>query len=296
MLLACIGLLVTFVIDPPVASAAQPVGGLSADGEDPPAPDACGARIAKKRGGYWECTFNDEFSGTELDRTKWLGAQTEISGIANGDVCTRDEPWTISVKGGMLRLTARKLLNPFLCKSPYGNFRTDRAAAAVSTRDRFSQAYGRFEVRAKMPDTTVQGLHSAIWLFPDQNLYGLWPLSGEIDIAEWYSGIPQYAYPSLHYADGLNDGVTGLTAYLRNASAFHTYAVEWSPDLMLFYYDGRLVYETRWRPILPLFGNQPFDKPFNMILTQAWGGAWNAPVAATPTKATMTIDWVRVWQ
>ena len=37
----------------------------------------------------------------------------------------------------------------------------------VTTYNRFSQAYGRFEIRAKFPAATVQGLQSAFWLWPD---------------------------------------------------------------------------------------------------------------------------------
>jgi hypothetical protein len=45
-----------------------------------------------------------------------------------------------------------------------------------------------------------------------------------------------------------------------------------------------------------LVGSQPFDQPFNVVLTQAWGGLWNAPTALTPNRVTMTVDRVRVWK
>ena len=51
-----------------------------------------------------------------------------------------------------------------------------------------------------MPGTNVQGAHSALWLYPNSNLYGAWPNSGEIDVGEWYSAIPDHVYPSVHYA------------------------------------------------------------------------------------------------
>lgn len=42
--------------------------------------------------------------------------------------------------------------------------------------------YGRLEVRAKLP--TGDWLWPAIWLMPRDNVYGNWPLSGEIDLVE----------------------------------------------------------------------------------------------------------------
>ena len=36
--------------------------------------------------------------------------------------------------------------------------------------------------------------------------------------------------------------------------------------------------------------------PFNVVLTQAWGGLWDAPTDATPYRVTMTVDGVRVWR
>ena len=48
------------------------------------------------------------------------------------------------------------------------------------------QTYGRFDIRARFPEVTLPGSQGALWMTPYQNLYGLWPLSGEIDIAEFY--------------------------------------------------------------------------------------------------------------
>jgi hypothetical protein len=48
--------------------------------------------------------------------------------------------------------------------------------------------------------------------------------------------------------------------------------------------------------IRAVIGTQPFDQPFNVVVTQAWGGLWNAPTSATPDRVTTTVDWVRVWK
>jgi len=262
-----------------------------------PPPDACGARLHKAGGSLWECTFVDNFGGTALDRDKWLAADTAFSGITNGEKgCFVDEPWSIAVSDGTLRLSAVHTVAPFTCDSPFGGFATDRAAAAVTTKGRFAQTLGRFEFRAKMPDTRVRGVHSTLWLYPDKHLYGLWPLSGEVDVAEWFSAHPDQVYPSLHYVGLLSDVHTGHDGIIPDVSRFHTYAVEWTEREMRFYYDDVLVFTHTFSALSPLIGSQPFDKPFNTVLTQAWGGVWNSPVDATVDRATMTVDWVRVWK
>jgi beta-glucanase (GH16 family) len=42
--------------------------------------------------------------------------------------------------------------------------------------------YGRVEVVAKLPKG--DWLWPAIWMMPEDSVYGIWPLSGEIDIME----------------------------------------------------------------------------------------------------------------
>lgn len=263
---------------------------------EPGPSDACGVQPRKADGSLWECTFVDDFDGSALDTTKWQPQDTSVTGIPNGTACYLPKPWNLRVADGALRLSAQKLASPFTCRSPYGNFVTDRVASTVTTKGRFNQAYGRFEFRAKMPNTAVRGVHSALWLYPDKHTYGKWPLSGEIDVMEWFSALPKRVFPSVHYVDGLKDVYSGLDNTVANASVFHTYAVEWTPTTMSFYYDGKLAFEHSWSPLAPLIGSQPFDKPFNVVLTQAWGGQWNSPTSETTDRATMTVDWVRVWK
>ncbi|MCW2749994.1 MAG: hypothetical protein JWR83_1104, partial [Aeromicrobium sp.] len=93
-------------------------------GQGPPGPSACGAALAKPNGGYWRCTFADNFNGTTLNRKHWLPQQTAGSGYLLGPECYVDSPGNIAVSGGVLSLTARKEAAPFGCANPTGNFQT----------------------------------------------------------------------------------------------------------------------------------------------------------------------------
>lgn len=263
--------------------------------EDAPAPDACGPRPAKREGGHWECSFHDDFAGTELDKSKWLVQATSYSGMTSGNSdCYPDGDLGIEVGSGMLRLTSERLLTPFTCRSPFGDFTTSSTAATVATRDRFTQTYGRFAFRAKFP-TRVAGSQSALWLYPQKHTYGAWPHSGEIDVAEWFGSRPDNVYPSAHYAGEVTAQSSGWNCAMPTASTeFHTYVLEWTPTLMRVEYDGKQCWSHAWTPT-GLTAPAPFDKPFYLVLTQAWGWLWNSPVGDT-RSSTLEVDWVRAWR
>lgn len=262
------------------------------------ATDACGPLVAKSTGSTWSCTFVDNFSGSTLDRSKWTPITTEASGFRNGPECFVDSPDNISVGLGVLTLRA-KSTEPFTCRDPKGAFTTSYTGASVSTWGKFSQAYGRFEIRAAFPATKVAGVHSALWLWPqDQTKYGAWPLSGEIDIAEFYSRYPDRAIPYLHYweSNPYDTTVTNNYCLVKNPSWFHTYVAEWTPTRIKISYDGKTCIDHAISPAAPLTGSAPFDQPFIVALTQALGIGGNAfDPATTPLPAATRIDYVKVW-
>jgi beta-glucanase (GH16 family) len=169
----------------------------------------------------------------------------------------------------------------------------------VSTADdRFSQAYGRFEFRARVSPAQSPGLHSALWLYPASLRYGPWPASGEIDVAEMYSLHPDRAIPFIHYnAAGSDPTVTNNDCLISDLADFHRYVAEWTPAGIKIYYDGQLCLQHAFNPVAPLSAPQPFDQPFYVVLTQALGVGTNAfDPASTPLPATTEIDYVRVWK
>ncbi len=257
----------------------------------------CGPTISKPGGQSWVCTFSDDFTGFRLDGSKWAVIQTATSGYRSGEECMVDSPNNIRVNNGKVRLTVRKERAPFVCKSPYGDFRTQYTGASIFTHSRFAQAYGRFEIRAKFPTTTVAGVHSALWLYPEVTKYGPWPASGEIDIAEFYSSYPDRVIPYVHYQqDAYDPTVTNNYCMVVNPAAYHNYLLEWTPEKMTIKFDGVTCMEHTINPAAPLTAPEPFDNPFNVVLTQALGITGNAfSTASTPLPATTEVDFVRAW-
>jgi beta-glucanase (GH16 family) len=286
---------------------------LAATKKPTPTPTApCGdATIAKSTGGTWQCSFDDEFAGTTLDASKWTVQTTAASGFTAGPTCFVDDTDNISVASGTLNLTVRKEAAPFTCKSSLKNFTTQYTSGSVNGFGKFSQTYGRFEVRAKLPAATVKGLQETLWLWPVNPLkYGRWPGSGEIDFGEFYSSAAGWNIPYIHYNSTTAKGdwntnsnvFTALPApYAQpgmncriDQSAFNTYTVIWQPGQITLQVNGNNCIVNNYTAS-GLTGGAPFDQPFFMALTQGLGIGTNAFDSATPLPATTQVDYVRMW-
>lgn len=285
-----------------VGAVAVAVLAHSSPGPDPdtaarPARPSCGDAVLKADGSRWTCTFADEFTGSKLDTGKWLVQLTADSGFRGGGDCVVDTPENVSVSRGRLSLTTRKEAQPFTCTNPSGNYPSQHTSGMVTTHGKFSQTYGRFEIRAKFPASTVPGLHSALWLWPARPAkYGAWPASGEIDIAEQYSAYPDRAIPYIHYSTAAADPTVTNNHCLLDPTAFHSYVAEWTRSTITISFDGRTCVKNSINPLAPLSAPAPFDQPFLIALTQVLGIGGNTFTGSTPLPATTQVDYVRVWK
>lgn len=269
----------------------------------------CGSLVLKDNGQPWECTFADDFDGSTLDREKWYPQRTANSGFTSGADGTRacyvDDPANVSVSGGAVHLTLRRERRAFRCETNRRNrpFRTRYTAGSISTWNRFAQTYGRFEVRARVPDTATPGLQQALWLWPvDPTRYGLWPASGEIDLAEMYSKYPDRAIPHLHYVydHSTTDPYTQtnvVTSYQCRIQRgeWNTYTLTWSPGRLEIEVNGTTCLVNNYRASNTTARYAPFDQPFFPALTTALGSGTNTLVEETPLPATLEVDYLRVW-
>jgi beta-glucanase (GH16 family) len=295
-------------LDPAYApSIGIPAPAGSAAASTPATAAPCGGVVPLKANrAPWRCTFADEFSGTSLNPAKWSPQLTTSTGFTSGTgagtACYVNNPGNISVGGGALALTVRKESTPVMCLNGNSDFRTYFTAGGVTGIGKFSQAYGRFDVRAAFPATTLRGLQSSLWLWPnDPFKYGAWPSSGEIDLAEYYTSRPGFMVPTVHYypaatrnvAKGINT-TTNAFCHFDQPSQFHNYTLIWTPSLLSVYYDGTLCLFDHWQPA-SMTAPAPFDSPFFVTLTSALGIGANSYTAATQLPATTKIDYVRVY-
>lgn len=273
-----------------------------------PTRHSCGGdRIAKPGGGYWTCTFDDEFNGNKLDMSQWTPQLTSNSsyytGPAGSRACYVNSPKNVFISGGYLHLTARKEPAPFTCKDPDGNYATQFTAGMVTTVHGFHQTYGRFEVRAKLSNTTLNGLQETLWLWPVSQTYGAFPHSGEIDFAEFYSEWPTLVIPYIHYVydpstfnPATHTNIVTAHTCTVDYTQFNTYTVIWDPGKITVMYNGKICLVNNY-VASGVSSHAPFDQPFFIALTQAIGVTTNAfNPATTPLPATLQIDYVRAWK
>jgi beta-glucanase (GH16 family) len=263
----------------------------------------------KPGGGTWTCSFDDEFDSTTgdasaLDTSSWTPQVTAASGYTTGPAanpaCYVNSPKNISVSGGALHLTVRDRFWPLKC----GRIVTRYTSGMVSTVYGFHQTYGRFEVRALLPQATVKGLQETLWLWPANGpLYGPWPASGEVDFSEFYSQLQGLDVPFIHYNydpsttnNTTNTNVVSKRC-LISRTRYNTYAVTWSPGRFTITINGKTCFTDDYVPANGLTSPQPFNQPFFVVLTQALGVGTNAfDPLTTPLPATTSIDYVRVWR
>lgn len=283
-----------------------------------PTPDATPAEP------QWTMVWSDEFNGEHIDRAKW-GYDADCWGGGNDErQCYTTSPKNSRIEDGKLIITARyeHVIGPALPEHlrrssamPDAQAVRDISSARLNTRGKASWRYGRFEIRAKLPQG--RGTWPAIWMLPEKDRYGAWAASGEIDILEAVNlGVPcekcaggrgNTILGTLHFGGkwpkNLHKGDEVAFPEVLDDS-FHTYAIEWQPDQIIWQVDGH-TYARReiseWSTTGSKNLGAPFDQPFYMIINLAIGGKLSESrgvggVRLDGYPKRMEIDWVRVWQ
>ena len=276
--------------------------------------------VRGKRKDEWKLVWNDEFDGDRIDPSKWafdIGNgffdyehQQWIPGWGNEELqYYTHEPENVFVKDSLLTIRALK-------ESLHGCGYT---SARLKTRTRdgtplFNKLYGKFEFRAKVP--WGKGLWPALWLLPQEDRYGGWAASGEIDVMEIVGEKPHEVLSSLHF--GSSYPKRSLITHVHplpggsTVADWHVYMVEWEPGEIRFYVDGvhTTTHDHWWSCSKTRLGQgiearrasdlnpwpAPFDQPFYLVMNVAVGGNFpGAPNAATRFPAELVVDYVRVY-
>ncbi|CAM4093924.1 carbohydrate binding domain-containing protein [Mesobacillus thioparans] len=263
----------------------------------------------KQNKSEWSLVWSDEFSGPEIDRSKWtydIGnwiVDENGKGITSGWGNNEKEYYTDSndnafIDDGKLVIKAKKEQ----VTDQFGTY--DYTSAKLKTKGLFSKKYGRYEIKAKLP--TGKGLWPAIWMLPEDDKYGAWAASGEIDIMESWGSRPNTVAGTIHYGEGWpNNKYTGKEFELpknRGIDKWHTYALEWEPGELRWYVDGEL-YQTQNKWYSKGTDNAanfsypaPFDQEFYLVMNLAVGGWFDGEVdETTKLPSQMEVDYVRVY-
>ena len=246
----------------------------------------------------WKLIWSDEFDGTSLDTNKWsyeLG--NAYNGWGNYEAQYYKEE-NVYVDDGKLVIEAKRESEGD-CEYTSGRIRTITEDGEVL----FSTKYGRIEARISMP--IEEGMWPAFWMMPVDNKYGMWPLSGEIDIVEARGRIDDEINGTIHYGESMPNNKQNGGEYIfvdGNIEEFHVYAIEWLPDEIRWYVDDTLYYATsNWYTVDEnhqiIDYPAPFDESFYLILNLAVGGTFDEGILPSKDMKSekMYVDYVRVY-
>lgn len=233
---------------------------------------------------YWDLVWYDEFEGTEVDLTKW-NFETGGHGWGNGEAQYYTNGDNASVEDGCLIIEARQ--------ETIGN--NNYTSSRMNNANKGSFLYGRIEVRAKLPSTG--GTWPAIWTLPTEWSYGDWPDCGEIDIMEHTGNNLGYVFGTIHTGAYNHQAGTqkGAGVWMPDVvNTFHTYALEWYPDRLDWYYDDQIIFtfENEYNT----YAEWPFDIEHHIMLNIAVGGGLGGTINHNGTwPQHMYIDYVRIY-
>lgn len=250
----------------------------------------------------WELAWADEFdepSGTPPNPANWayeLGDTTPDGKNGWGNEERQyytDDPENAATDGaGNLVITLDEADGSQECY--YGA--CEYESARLITQNKAEFAYGRIESRLKVP-TGGDGLWPAFWSLGTDITYNPWPGAGEIDIMEYVSREPNEIFGTIHgpgYAGGESFG--GVYDFgTRVDSEYHTFTVEWEPNLIVWYVDGIEYHRATPGDVAP--NEWVFEKPFFLLLNFAIGGNFGGAIDPDNTyPQEYLVDYVRVYQ
>ena len=258
----------------------------------------------------WNLVWNDEFSGNEIEGRNWthqtgyfLNEDPGTWGWGNAELeYYTDSPKNSYVSDGKLTL---KILDEPKSFPEDPNRTAPYSSAKLVSKDTFAFKYGRIDFCAKVPSGT--GIWPALWLLPENEEYGTWAASGEIDVMEAKGRLNNTIYGTIHYGGSWPANRYSGDQYVFEDGktyddGFHIYSVVWEKEQISWYVDGicySVIPSTEWFSATDESNPYaPFDKEFYIIMSLAAGGNFDEGRApeADLIPSEMQVDYVRVYQ
>lgn len=235
----------------------------------------------------YEVTFAEDFdelsvSPWDATEARWI-AHTPWYGDFGDAVFADPEPgFPFTVEDGVLRIEARK--------DEDGSWRSGLLSSVDPQTNGFSQMYGYFEARMKLPPGP--GLWPAFWLGTNEPRDRREP-SLEVDVIEHYGHSPAAFQASLHVwhkteggvrSDARHQSVQVPTGSLYDR--FNLYGVDVREDEIVFYLNR----EEIWRLPTPPEHLMPLFPLVNLALGSGF------PIDETPSPSVMEVDYIHVFR
>lgn len=245
----------------------------------------------------YQLVWADEFEGyNTVDTNKWFH-QTKLplaGSWYNGEIQHYTNRAVNSSRvNGILRITAKK--------ETFNDQGFTKEYTSARLNSKFAFKYGKVEYRAKLPSGI--GTWPAVWLLAkniqEPGAYwdniGLgttpWPACGEIDMLEHWGSNQNFVQSAIHTSSSFGNTINKAGKIINTASSeFHTYAMEWTDEKMIFSVDS-VEYYT-YNPSNKNIDNWPFDNEFYLLINFAIQNN----ISANFSQGSLEIDYIRVFQ
>ena len=239
--------------------------------------------------------WSDEFNAnTSINPKVWKpengdGTAYHVKGWGNNERQYYLDSQSKIDSSGVLTISAsRNGANAFNC---YYGTACEWVSSRFSTKGLIGFKYGRIEARLKGP--VGDGTWAAFWMLGANIDERPWPGCGEIDITELLGRDPLTVYGTPHgpasgdsYTTTLNDGFS---------SDYHTYAVDWLPDQITWYVDGKPFGTYNKSSLDDPVHTWVFDHEYYLLANLAMGGGFGGAIHPSLTDASTSIDYVRFY-
>ncbi len=245
-----------------------------------------------------QVVWSDEFdSGTGPDPRYWTHDLGD-NGWGNQELqYYTNSPGNARVETGELIVTARRS-DGEAHAAPF-------SSARIRTQDKVTFKYGTVEARISVPNL-ADGLWPAFWTLGNSFSEVGWPACGEIDIMEMGSGdaiadgsVNRRVGSAAHWENG--DSWASYPMFLdaeKNlAGDFHVFRMDWTPEAITTYLDGKQVWSMDIRPE-QCSACSEFHQPHFLIMNMAVGGRYTGLLTegeiTAGLPAEMRVDYIRI--
>jgi beta-glucanase (GH16 family) len=222
------------------------------------------------------------FDGNSLDSAFWNTCYWWGCTIPSNGELQWYERSQVSVADGLLHLTA-EALPVEIADGDRLSYRSGMISSGPSEqggKPKFAFTYGTVEARLRVP--AGKGLWSALWMLP---AFG--DSRPEVDIVEVLGSDTRTSYQTLHRRDRNSKAIQHSERGSDLADGWHVYRLEWLPEKLRWYVDGKLVFTVK--------GDEVPDKPMYIMANLAVGGRWpGSPNESTRFPASMLIDYIDI--
>lgn len=171
-------------------------------------------------------------------------------------------------------------------------------SARVNTRNKFYFKYGKVDIIAKLPKG--KGTWPALWMMPQEQHYGHWPKSGEIDIVEHVGRNLDTVFLCLHTEayNHTNDEQYYFETKIPDITEdFHKFSLEWDEDNIIYYIDDEeMVRYNKYDKPDHSHRGWPFDQEFFLLMNMAIGGKFGGEVDNSVFPQEFIIKDIKVYQ